>query len=85
MNPFILDSNFFIEAHRAIYPFDVVPSFWNKKEQIARKGFIISIDKVKQEIFKNEDELAEWCQKYLPGDFFRDSSVAISEYSRIAD
>ncbi|MBK7633280.1 MAG: DUF4411 family protein [Saprospiraceae bacterium] len=27
MSPYILDSNFFIQAHRSNYPFDVLPSF----------------------------------------------------------
>ena len=30
MSKFIVDSNFFIQAHRSIYPLDVVQSFWLK-------------------------------------------------------
>lgn len=84
MNPFIIDSNFFIEAHRSNYPFDVVPSFWKKVQQIANQNLIISIDKVREEIFKNDDELTQWCQSNLPNDFFKDSTVAIEEYSKVA-
>ena len=58
--PFLLDSNFFIEAHRTSYPFDVVPSFWAKVKELADNGKIISIDKVKKEILQNKDELSEW-------------------------
>ena len=85
MNIFLVDSNFFIQAHRAIYPLDVASSFWNKVEELAKKGTIISIDKVKNEIYKNEDELKAWCENKLPKDFFKDSSICITEYSRIVN
>lgn len=81
MNSYIIDSNFFIQAHRATYPFDVVPSFWTKVKDLAAQGSIISIDKVRDEIFKNDDELTSWCQTNLPDNFFKDSSIAIHNYS----
>ncbi len=83
MSPFILDSNFFIQAHRSNYPFDVLPSFWTKIQQLAHKQLIISIDKVRDEIFQNDDELTNWCQTYLPDDFFKDSSISIAEYAAL--
>lgn len=60
MSLYILDSNFFIQAHRAYYPLDVIQSFWTKINQLADDGVIKSIDKVKNEIYSNashEDEL----------------------------
>lgn len=85
MKPYILDSNFFIQAHRATYPFDVVPSFWNKIKDLADQGLILSIDKVKDEIFKNDDALSQWCEQNLPPQFFNDSSISIAEYASIVD
>lgn len=84
MSPYILDSNFFIQAHRANYPFDVLPSFWTKIEHLANQQLIISIDKVRDEIFQNDDELTDWCQINLPDDFFQDSSISINEYAILA-
>jgi hypothetical protein len=55
MSVYIVDSNFFIQAHRTSYPFDIATSFWSKIISLAETGRIISIDKVKNEIFKNED------------------------------
>jgi|SRR6056297_12221 len=81
MSPYILDSNFFIQAHRSNYPFDVLPSFWTKIQQLANQQLIISIDKVREEIFQNDDELTNWCQTNLPADFFKDSSISINEYT----
>lgn len=72
MSKFIVDSNFFIQAHRSIYPLDVVQSFWTKIKSLADKGTILSIDKVKKEIYDNsshEDELKIWCEANLPDDF----------------
>jgi len=30
MQIYLVDSNFFIQAHRAIYPLDIATGFWNK-------------------------------------------------------
>ena len=81
--PFLLDSNFFIEAYRSNYPFDVVPTFWEIVKELAQKKIIISIDKVEQELQKNKDDLTEWCLANLPKDFFKDSSVSIENYQKL--
>ncbi len=52
----MLLSNFFIEAHRATYPLDVAHSFWNKVKQLADDGKIVSIDKVKSEIYDDHED-----------------------------
>ena len=46
MDVYVVDSNFFIEAHRANYPLDIAFSFWNKVKDLANSKIIISIDKV---------------------------------------
>ena len=84
MSTYLVDANFFIQAHRAIYPLDVAPSFWNKVKELALNGNIISIDKVRDEIYQNEDDLKTWCEANLPDPFFHVSSIALSEYSAIA-
>jgi hypothetical protein len=70
---FILDSSFFIQAHRASYPLDIFPGFWNKMKTLAENGVIISIDKVKDEIFTNDDELKTWIANNLPVHIFKDT------------
>lgn len=47
---FVLDTNVLVEAHRRYYAFDIVPSFWRVLIELADKGYIISIDKVKNEL-----------------------------------
>ena len=86
MSKYIVDSNVFIQAHRAYYPLDVVTSFWAKMRSIALDGCIISIDKVKKEIFdgsSHEDELKEWCENNLPDDFFYNTDDVLNNYIQI--
>jgi len=60
---YVLDTNVFIEAARRYYAFDIAPSFWKKLEEQAKNGRIISIDRVKDELDKGNDELKEWANK----------------------
>jgi len=83
MGVYIVDSNFFIQAHRDTYPLDVASSFWNKVKQLAIEGKMISIDKVKDEIFDKNDELESWCKANLPEGFFKDTSEVLNEYQQV--
>lgn len=83
MGVYIIDSNFFIQAHRDTYPLDVAFSFWNKVKQLALEGKIISIDKVKDEIYDKNDALEFWCTNNLPDNFFKDTSEVINEYRQV--
>jgi hypothetical protein len=83
---YLIDSNVFIQAHRAKYPFDVMPSFWNKMKDLAHQGLIKSIDKVKVELIDNGrdgDELKEWCKNDLPASFFINSQTSLVAYTEI--
>jgi hypothetical protein len=84
MSTFVVDSNFFIQAHRTIYPLDVVPSFWKKVVELANREVIKSIDKVKDEIYRNDDDLKGWCERSLPSDFFQKTSPATPDYALLA-
>lgn len=83
MSVYVVDSNFFIQAHRVIYPLDVAISFWDKVKKLAEDGSIVSIDKVKNELYQNDDELKTWCKNNLPDNFFKDSTELINEYSQV--
>lgn len=82
---FIVDSNFFIQAHRSIYPLDVVPSFWLKVIELACTNRIVSIDKVKDEIYQNDDDLKFWCETNLPDGFFHPTDTVLAEYSNVVN
>jgi hypothetical protein len=83
MGVYIVDSNFFIQAHRDTYPLDVAFSFWNKVKQLASEGKIISIDKVRDELFDKNDALELWCKENLPDNFFKDTSEILIEYQKV--
>lgn len=83
MSVYVLDSNFFIEAHRKHYPIDVAEGFWNKVRQLAEHEKIISIDKVKRELYDKNDALEHWCRNNLPEDFFKDTSVVMVSYEQV--
>lgn len=84
MSTYIVDSNFFIQAHRSSYPFDVAESFWTKFKELANSGRIVSLDKVKEEIYSNEDELKKWCEDNLPEDFFLEfTDEALDKYQEV--
>ena len=85
MSIYLVDTNFFIQAHRAYYPLDVAISFWNKVRQLAEEEKIISIDKVKSELYKNEDDLKKWCDSNLSAGFFKDTEQAFTNYSKVAN
>jgi hypothetical protein len=83
MSIYIVDSNFFIQAHRETYPLDIAFSFWNKVKQLAAVGKIICIDKVKEELFDKNDALESWCKENLPDNFFKDTSEVLVEYQKV--
>ncbi len=85
MPVYVLDSNFFIQAHRLNYPIDVAAGFWNKVRELAVQERIISIDKVKKELYNKNDVLEDWCRNNLPGDFFKDTSIVMAAYAQVIE
>ncbi|ABB14902.1 DUF4411 family protein [Carboxydothermus hydrogenoformans] len=57
---YLLDTNVFVEAARRYYAFDLVPAFWRILIDHAKNGDVLSIDWVKDEIVRNQDELSKW-------------------------
>lgn len=80
MAVYVVDSNFFIEAHRTTYPLDIATGFWNKLQKLAHAGTIISLDKVRNEIYDKNDALETWCKANLPDGFFKSSADVMREY-----
>lgn len=57
---YALDANVFIEASHRYYAFDIAPAFWEALVENAKKGNIVTIDRVKQEIERGHDSLSLW-------------------------
>jgi hypothetical protein len=83
MPKYIIDANILIQAYRKYYPMDVFCGFWDRMKLLANSSHIISIDKVKDEVWPNGDALMQWCDNQLPNDFFVTTTMYISEYAHI--
>lgn len=83
MSLYVADSNFFIQAHRASYPLDVATGFWVKVKELADRGALISIDKVRDELYGRGDDLENWCKANLPSGFFHPTAGVMSHYTHV--
>jgi hypothetical protein len=59
---YLLDANVFIEAHLRYYGMDLCPGFWQWLEEAHELGTVITLDKVREELMKKEDELSAWAK-----------------------
>jgi hypothetical protein len=59
---YVLDANVFIEAARRYYAFDLAPPFWESLVHHAENSRIQSIDRIKRELERGNDELAVWAR-----------------------
>lgn len=81
---YLLDANVFIEAARRYYAFDLVPRFWMGLEQLAQEGRVRSVDRVKQELEKGQDRLAEWAASdFAQGFASTDVAEVLGEFRRV--
>jgi predicted MarR family transcription regulator len=55
------------------------------RKQLANGGKIVSIDKVKSEIYRSNDALKQWCINNLPAAFFQDTTHVMAEYAQVAN
>lgn len=62
---------------------DVAESFWLQLAELAHAGRIRSIDRVKAELYTNQDTLTDWCNDQLPDDFWLPSGSAIRQYATL--
>jgi hypothetical protein len=82
---YVLDANVFIQAARSYYPQELVPCFWEALVEHAKRGHILSIDRVKNELDKGQDELSEWANAHF-ANYFRktDEPRIVKAYRKIA-
>ncbi|HWX20302.1 MAG TPA: DUF4411 family protein [Candidatus Binatia bacterium] len=65
---YLIDSDTLIRAKNDFYPFDSVPAFWTWLERLNETEVVFSIDKVKQELMDEGDQLSNWVKMH--GAFF---------------
>lgn len=69
---YALDANILISSNRSLYPFDIAPGFWN---QLKEKGGskIVLVDKIRDEIYRNDDQLSQWLKTSEDSFILKDS------------
>lgn len=91
MTTYLLDANVFIQAKNREYGFDFCPGFWQWLDESHRAGTTFSVDSVRDELLKGEDELSYWAHE-RGADFFLSpdadaliSMRAVSDWAMGAD
>ena len=84
---YVLDANVFIEAHKRYYAFDICPGFWKCLSHPSTRSDIVSIDHVKAEILRIEDDLSKWAKDPAREDLFADTTeqAVFDAYGRVID
>ncbi len=81
---YVLDANVFMEAARRYYAFDLAPGFWDGLLHYASVGQVKSIDRVKLELARGNDDLADWANAEFKDAFATtDRQDVIEVYARI--
>ncbi len=82
---FLLDANVFIQAKRQYYAFDLCPGFWNCVSAWHSKGAVYSIDRVKDELERGQNDLTQWATKEISSAAFisTEDQPIIASYSQI--
>lgn len=83
-NRYLLDANVFIQAHKSYYAFDIAPRFWDSLLLSAETGLICSIDRVKDEIDRQKDQLTAWANDGFSTYFIgTDEPSVLQSYAQI--
>ena len=69
--PYLLDADVLIRAKDDHYSFQTVPGFWKWLNREHARGVVFSIQAVRRELLKQDDELANWTKGCTDG-FFLD-------------
>ena len=60
---YLLDANVFIEASRRYYAYDIAPKFWTSLIDLVSSDRICSIERVRSELERGNDELSDWAKE----------------------
>lgn len=59
---YLLDANTLIQAKNEYYAFDLCPGFWDWLDQQSVAGNVFSVQAVKDELARGDDQLAQWAK-----------------------
>src|SRR5699024_4532113 len=87
MSKYLLDSNIFIQSKNLHYRFSYCGNFWKLLLEMHAKKMVFTINAVKDELLKINDELSDWV-KESPKEMFLDNwealdtGAGVTEYPR---
>lgn len=70
-NRYVLDANAFIEAKDRYYGFDICPGFWTSLISQHNADRVFSIDRIRDELAEQDDEIKDWIDERSPESFFK--------------
>lgn len=71
VSKYVLDANVFIEAKNNYYGFDICPGFWKSLIDLNRAKHIFCIDRIRDELVVQDDEIKDWAENRAPETFFK--------------
>lgn len=80
---YLLDTNVFVEAKNRHYGFDFCPAFWEWIASANGNGRVFSIEQVRGEILRREDELADWAAERGGGFFLSSTPESSAAHARV--
>ena len=76
---YVLDANIFIQAKNSYYAFALCPGFWDSLLGHHEAGTVCSVDRIKRELLRGRDDLADWAKRVVPAAFFHSTQdVAVA-------
>lgn len=68
---FLMDANAFIEPRDRYYAFDICPGYWTALVQLHGANRVFSIDRIRDELLEQDDDIKEWIEDRAPDTFFK--------------
>lgn len=82
---YLLDTNVFIQTYKLFLDFDLSPTYWNWLVTCNNNAKLASIKKVKGELMRGNDELAEWAKKRSNRFFLKETTEVTHKYKDLAE
>lgn len=71
VSKYVLDANVFIEAKNRYYGFEICPGFWTSLVDLNNKKLLFCIDRIRDELVAQNDDIKDWVENRSPETFFK--------------
>ena len=81
---FLIDANILIDSKNRHYGFDFCPAFWDWLVRENQNGEVFSVEAVRAELLKQEDELSQWAKELDDGFFLAPSADVVAAMTKLS-